>query len=158
MEGFVSSLVSILEKNGAVSRSEAKSMIEDFGDRSKEAFDIFILSQDLVSKKDLLIALSELYDVPYFDVVGYFFDNDLLRNFPKDFLLTNAIIPIQLDQNVLTVVASEPDDDSLRPAIGEFSSYAIEFRVGLKRDIIDAIREYYDASPTKIKNIFEEEE
>ncbi len=145
-----------LQDNGVVSNSEAESMRQEFGNRSKEAFDIFLLSQGMVNKPALLNALSVLYDVPSFDVVGYFFDNELLRNFPKDFLITNSIIPIQLDQNVLTVVASEPDDPTLRASIATFANYAIELRVGLKRDIHDAIREYYDASPTKIKDIFED--
>lgn len=147
MEGFVDALVSILEENKDISKSEAKSMRENFGNRSQDEFDIFILSEGLVSKAQLLKALSILYGVPSFDVIGYFFDTELLRNFPKDFLITNSIIPVLIDQDVLLVVAAEPDDYNLRSAIGDFANYAIEFRVGLKRDIIDAIREYYDESP-----------
>lgn len=158
MDGFVDAIVSIFQEDNIITASEAKAMREDFGNRAKEAFDIFLLSQGLVTKPELLNALSKLYNVPPFDVVGYFFDNELLRNFPKDFLLTNSIVPIQLDQSVLTVVASEPDDTTLRTSISEFCNYAIEFRVGLKRDIHDAIRQYYDASPTKIKDIFEDDQ
>src|SRR3990167_8482809 len=147
MDGFVSCLVDIFLQEGLVSASEAKIMKEEFEGRSKEAFDIFLLSEGLISKPNLLKSLSKLYDVPYFDVVGYFFDHEILKSFPKDFLLTNSIIPVQLDANVIIVVASEPDDENLRLKINEFCGYFVEFRVGLKRDIQSAIREYYDSSP-----------
>ena len=149
MEGVVKFIVEQLERNGDISISEARDLLINLDNRSAEDFDDFLLSEGLVSKAKLLNALSQVYDVPYFDVVGYFFDHDLLQHFPEDFLFANNIIPIQQDGDVLTIVASEPDNPKLRESISEYSNSAIEFRVGLTRDIQDAIREYYDSSITE---------
>ena len=69
--------------------------------------------------------------------------------FPKDMLLRNAIIPLEVDENMMIMVASEPDDPELLFEIGEYVSYDIQFYVGLGRDICDAVKEFYDKSDTE---------
>ncbi|MDR3647061.1 MAG: hypothetical protein P4L22_05980 [Candidatus Babeliales bacterium] len=155
---FVDKLSDILVKMKIVSSAEAKAMKKDFENRSKESFDNFLLSEDLVSKEDLLLALSECYQLPGFDVIGYFFDHDLLLNFPKEFLLENGIIPVELDGEMLLLVASDPTLPGLREKIAEYSSYEAEFNIGLKQDILDSIQEYYDESDTYIRDLTDEDE
>lgn len=157
-KSFVDKLSDVLVRMKIISQVEADSMKKDFEDTSKESFDNFLLSQDLVSKEDLLHALSEYYQLPAFDVVGYFFDHDLLLNFSKDFLLENAIIPVELDGEMLLLVASDPTLPGLRDKIAEYSSYEAEFNIGLKQDILDSIQEYYDESDTYIRDIMDEDE
>lgn len=155
---FVDKLSDILVKMKIVSPVEAKAMKKDFENRSNTSFDYFLLSEDLVSKEDLLLALSECYQLPAFDVIGYFFDHDLLLNFPKEFLLENGIIPVELDEEMLLLVASDPTLPGLRDKIAEYSSYEVEFNIGLKQDILDSIQEYYDESDTYIRNMLDEDE
>jgi hypothetical protein len=69
--------------------------------------------------------------------------------FPKDFLLRRAVIPLEVDQNTLFVIASEPDSDGLESALREFVSYDIELYVGIRLDICDAVKEFYDDAPTE---------
>jgi type IV pilus assembly protein PilB len=156
---FVDKLSSILVKNGVVKESEAEAMKKDFHQRSKEAFDFFLLDQGLVAKDDLLKALSDYYKVPAIDVVGLFFDHDLVRNFPKDFLIRNVIIPYEIDEDILTVIAGNPADTSLVTKIGQYSPYVVELRVGFNQDIIDTIREFYQEPPEGyIEDLTDEDE
>lgn len=164
---FVEKLTDILIKQGSITDKMGHDLKEQFYNRSKEAFDYFLLEEGLVSREDILKALSEYYQVPALDTevpvsagddTGYFFDHNLLMNFPEDFLVENVIIPVRIDQDILTILANEPDKPGLREKIGEYSSYVTEFRVGLKQDIIDAIREYYDESITYIDDITDSDE
>lgn len=155
---FVDKLSDVLVKMKIVSPVEAKAMKKDFENRSKESFDNFLLSEDLISKEDLLHALSECYQLPAFDVMGYFFDHDLLLNFPKEFLIENAIIPVELDEEMLLLVVSDPTLPELRDKIAEYSSYEAEFNIGLRQDILDSIQEYYDESDTYIRDLLDEDE
>ena len=155
---FVENLCNILVRQGSVSEKEADAMKKDFENRSKDAFDYFLTSEGLVTKENVLKALSEYYGIPSVDVVGYFFDHDLVIDFPKDFLLRHAIIPMEMDQEILTVVASQPDMPGLLEDIGRLTKYDIEFLVGNKQDIIDAIEEYYDESNTYIHDLTDEDE
>lgn len=140
---FTQKLLAILMDQGTISKEESKAMQKAFKESSKETFDDFLLEEGLVDEADLLEALAAYYEVPGFDVIGYFFDTHLLHMFPEDFLTRNACIPVELDENIIVVVASEPVN-SLLQRIGEYVDYDIKFRVGIRRDIVEAVREFYD--------------
>jgi hypothetical protein len=147
---FVDRLTEILVQNKAISREQAQTYRHDFERSDKDSFDDFLLTEGLIDEEALLIALSVCYQVPAIDVVGYFFDRELLRNFPKDFLLRNEIIPYELEDDNLVVVASRPDDPNLEADIGKFVNPDIAFAVGLGQHILDAIEEYYDKADTEV--------
>ncbi len=149
---YVDELTNILLKTRALDPERAKGLAEAFENSSHERFDDFLLEEGLVDKAGLLEALSLLYKVPYMDVDGYFFDTFLLQKFPKDFLVRNAIIPYEQDENMLLVVAADPSDQELLDKIGAHVSYDIRFNVGIQTDIINMIRMYYDKSLTEPVN------
>lgn len=128
-------------------------MIANFGNQSDVTFDEFVLSEGIISKEDLLLALSELYEVPAIDVQGYFFDIGLVKSFPKEFLLQYGVIPLAVDEDLMTVVAFEPDLPGLDSKLEEYGSYVIEFRVGLLQDILDAIRDSYDEETVNLDGL-----
>ena len=141
---FVPDLVAILVENKVIGAKEGQAMVANFGSQLDVTFDEFVLSTGLVSKEDLLLALSQLYEVPAVDVQGYFFDIGLVKSFPKEFLLEYGVIPLEVDEDLMTVVAFEPDLPGLDRKLEEYGAYVIEFRVGLLQDILDAIRDAYD--------------
>lgn len=143
-KNIIIGIVDHLVENGVVAAKEAQAMIQNFEKQSEVSFDYFVVSEGLVSKEDLLLALSQYYQVPAMDVRGYFFDTGLVRSIPKDFLLHYGVIPLEVEEDIMTVVAYRPDLPDLDSKLAEYGSYVIEFRVGLLRDIIDVVREYYD--------------
>ncbi len=148
-EKLVQKISSILMEQGTISSEESKALQKAFKGSAKETFDNFLLEKGLVDEASLLKALAQYYQVPGFDVIGYFFNTYLLNMFPKDFLTRNACIPIEVDENIMIMVVSEPDDSTLLAAIGEHVSYGIRFRVGIRRDIVLAAREFYDKPFTR---------
>ncbi len=148
---FTENISAILVKHKVITAKEGKALQKAFKDSSKEIFDEFLLEQGMVDDINILRALGEYYQVPAFDVVGYFFDYNELHKFPKGFLLRNAIIPLEVDENIMVVVASEPKNSDLLAKIGEHVSYDIRFRVGLRRDISDAVKEFYEKAPTEVR-------
>ncbi len=143
---FVQRLTTSLLADKAITKKEADSVVGMFHDRAKGKVDNFLLDEGLVDREQLLKALSDVYQVPSFDVHGYFFEHELLATFPKDMLISKGFIPLQVDEDILIVVASNPEDPELLDVIGHCVSYDVQFNVGVRRDIIDAIEEYYDAS------------
>jgi hypothetical protein len=148
---FVSDLSKILVQQGAISAADAQEMQNSFAIQATDQFEEFMLDQGLIEKGSILRALSDYYKVPPLDVGGIFFDHLLLTNFPKDFLLRNEIIPWQLDNDELVMVAAQPTTPGLASAIEKFSNNDVVFVVGLARDIIDAIEDFYDKSPTELE-------
>lgn len=146
---YVEGLLDILVARQLVTPKDADSMKYSFIERSKKAFDYFLLDEGIVEREDLLKAFETYYQVPFFDVQGYFFDSFLLNNFPKDVLLRNCAIPVQLDGPLLQVVAGQPNADQLESVLRSYVSCDIVFNVGIEQDIEDAIKEYYDKALTE---------
>jgi hypothetical protein len=143
---FVQRLTTSLLNNQAITQKEADSLVTMFHDRAKGRVDNFLLDEGMVEREELLKSLSDVYQVPYFDANGYFFEHELLHTFPKDVLISKGIIPLQVDEDVLIMLASNPEDTELLEVIGNSVSYDIQFNVGIYRDIMEAIEEYYDQS------------
>ncbi len=146
-QSFQHRICEVLVKNKVITEQEARDLQRDFKGRSKETFDEFLLSEGFVTRDEILAALAEYYEVPAFNVMGYMFDHNLLLQFPQDFLLRHGIIPLERDENMLAIVASDPQNADLLPELAEFVSDDIRFYVGLREDIIDAVMEFYEESP-----------
>lgn len=154
---FVEQLVAQLIKNEVMNEEEASSLITMFHDRTKARVDYFLLDEGIVERDDLLEALAGIYQVPSFDAKGYLFDHMLLKQFPKDVLISNSVIPLQVDEDIMIMIASNPEDEDLIEAMSHYTSHDVEFNVGLQRDIIDAIEEYYEIDPISEGEEFQED-
>jgi len=147
-ETFVQEFCQILLKHNIITEKEIDSLSKAFKESEQEYFDDFLLEEGLIESADLLRGLSSYYKVPAIDVKGLFFENELLRKFPKEFLLQHSVIPYEVEDNMLFVISSRPEAEGLESAMREFVSYDVEFLVGISRDIQDAIEEFYDVAPT----------
>jgi hypothetical protein len=145
---FVDSFSVILLKNNLLPFTDMQTLRRAFQERDDISFEDFLLEQGILSKEDLLQALSDYYGVPYLDVIGEFFDHHFLRSFPKDVLLRHLMIPYTREGDILTVVAAEPNDPHLRVVLGNYVTHDISFMVGLPQDIHETIDEFYDESDT----------
>ncbi len=146
---FEAGLLTILIRMHVVDSEDALAIQQSFHDADVDQFDDYLLSEGIVDEENLLEALSLYYQVPSFDVVGYFFERHYVRMFPKDMLLRYEIIPLEVDENSMVIVACKPDNPELLPEIGKHVSYDIQFYVGIGRDIGDAVKEFYDKADTE---------
>jgi Type II secretion system (T2SS), protein E, N-terminal domain len=155
--GRIDELSAILARHNKLKFIDVQGLRKSFDDQEDLTFEDFLIDQGLITKGDLLQALSEYYGVPALDVIGEFFDHYLLRLFPKDILLLHYFIPYAREADHLTIVAAEPDDPHLPVVIGEYISHDISFMVGLGNDIHETIEEFYDRSNTYQPNGIENE-
>lgn len=145
---FAHEVLHILHEQNSITKQQMTTIEKFFETDTKRRLEEILFEEDLVSKKDYLHALSTYFSVHSFDCVGYFFKTHLLHMFPKEFLLINVCIPLEVDQNVLMMVANDPELPNLLADCGEHVSYDIRFMVGIANDITDAVKEYYDESLT----------
>ena len=147
---FVEKLTDIFVAQAMTTEKEASALRRSFKESGKEQFVDFLIEEGLMQPVRILEALSIYYEVPFVDATDTFFETHLLHMFPKDFLLQRGVIPLEVDQNTLFMIASEPDEAGLESALREFVSYDIEFYVGIRLDICDAVKEFYDESVTEV--------
>lgn len=141
---FVTRLADAFVKLQVFSEQEADSLVKEFQGRTKGRIDDFLLDEGIVDRETLLKALQSIYNISPFDVRGHFFNHQLLLFVPKDFLLSKGIIPLDVDDEIMTIVMSNPEDEETLDTLGRYVSYNVNVFVGIRRDIIDAIEEYYD--------------
>lgn len=147
---FVNDLLEILVSKNFISHNESVAIANNFAASDHDSLVDFLREEGLVEPDNLLDALSAYYQVPAYDVVGQFFDHELLRQFSKGFLLRHGIIPLECDENILIIVAHDPGNPDLLAKIGENVSYDIQFRVGFMDDICDAVKEFYEIALTQV--------
>lgn len=148
-DNFEVSFLRVLVDLKLITAEDAVKLLAAYHESDVDQLDDFLLSEGILDQESLLEALSEYYQVPSFDVMGYFFERHLLHMFPKSMLLQNEIIPLQVDENMMIIIAAEPDNPDLLFEIGENVSYDIRFYVGIARDICDAVKEFYDKADTE---------
>lgn len=143
---FIDDFCAILVRHKMIKEQDVPGLCSAFEQNSALYFEEFLLTEEFVTKENLLQALELYYNLPSMDVVGVFFDHHLVRMFPKDVMLRNGFIPYDRDGDVLIVVASRPNNPKLAEIIGKFVSYDVTFLVGIYQDITDAAKEFYDES------------
>ena len=141
---FVSRISQALVKLKVMSATEAESFEKEFSGKSKGRVDEFLLDEGLVDRENLLKALQSVYNIPSYDVRGHFFNHQILMLFPRDFLVNKAVIPLDIENDILTIVVANPEDDETMGMIGDYVPYSVNILVGIRRHIVDAIEEYYD--------------
>lgn len=153
---FIDELGNILVTLGALQKQDVKALDSAFRATDRERFEEFLVDEDVVGKDDILKALQVYYQLPAIDVVGILFDHALLINFPKAEMLNFGFIPFIQDGETLQVIASIPTNSDLLEVIGHYVNNDIVFRVGLYRDICDAVKEFYDESVATLPDDDEE--
>jgi hypothetical protein len=144
-DNVVDGICKHLTDREVITPKRAQELRNLFKSSSIENFTDFLLEEGLIERNDILRAVSEHYQIPSFDVDGYFFDHALLNQLPKGMMLRHEIIPLRVDNDILIVIAADPSkQDELLEEIGKYVSYDVQFFVGISRDICDAVKEFHD--------------
>ena len=130
---FVTRLADAFVKLQVFSEQEADNLIKEFQGRAKGRIDEFFLDEGIVDRETLLKALQAVYTLPPFDVRGHFFNHQLLLFFPKDFLMSKSIIPLDVDDEIMTIVMSNPEDEETLETLGRYVEYSVNVFVGIMK-------------------------
>jgi len=129
---------SYLINNGILSPEELEScMIK--ARRSRVDLETVLLEEQGIKRADLGKSLENYYGIPYF---GYD-DTTLLpkryfEGLNKNYLMKNHWVPIQSDDNLVVVLIDDPSKlDKVRSIKMTFPKREIQFKIGLKADIVD---------------------
>jgi hypothetical protein len=147
---FVDRLADVLIKIKALRPEERDAISINFKNRQKDNFGYFLLDEGLVSRQQLLRAYSLLYNLPSLDVQGFMFDHDLVTSFDKDVLILQEAIPVESDESIIIFCVSDPEKPGLEEELGKYTDSIIELQVGIGRDIIDAIEDYFEDVPDEM--------
>ena len=149
---------SYLINNGLLSQEELTKAITQARTSGMD-IETILLNEFKVKRNDYGKSLEEFYKVPY---VGYsdqvILPQTLFTGLNTNFLAKNNWLPIEKDENKVTILIDNPaNQDKIQNIKLIFSKKALEFKVGLKADIHDFLKvtpqedEYDDASDDPIE-------
>jgi len=105
----------------------------------------FLVEKGIVQEEEVCIALAEKFRIPFVDLKKQKVSRKTLTHLSKNFILQNEILPISLDNDILTVATLNPDVSDLYEAtIKECKCKDVQFVLTLPthlRVIIDLLDE-----------------
>jgi general secretion pathway protein E/type IV pilus assembly protein PilB len=110
-----------------------------------------------VTSHDLMVSLSEQWDVPYIDVNAVAPDETSLKIFNKNICLNNVFLPVKKVDRSLEIVTHDTSDDRLGQLIYRQSGLTPQFYLSEKKNIINAINRFYYFLENPIEQLIETE-
>jgi general secretion pathway protein E len=117
-----------------------------------------IVNAGLISEEQFLKAVEEFFGVPF--ATGNDFPHEplLVNHLSIQFMKGSKFIPTRLEDNVLTVIMSNPLDFYTIDAMRLGTNYEIRALAGRENEILEAIERLYGSSGTSMEKIIEDME
>lgn len=102
-----------------------------------------------VSRKDLVLALSEELSIPPIDLSRYQISQEVLKLIPKKMAMSYHVMPVSRVGNFLTVAIADPLNVFAVDDIASVTQCKISVVIATAKEIDAAIEEYYDPGATE---------
>jgi len=109
-------------------------------------FGQILVKLGLVSETDVAQALSEMLNIPLCLPPEYPEEPISLTGLSLDFMLSNSVVPVSSEADVIVFSATVPQDDFLNKALGLALNKPIELRLGLESEIVTALQKYTETT------------
>ena len=129
-------------ESGAITEDQLKTALQV----SKEKGIVLgetLLELGYVDEKTLYKGLEYFYNVPYIDLSGIVVDKKACTMITEDLAKKHVVIPVKLENNVLTVAMKDPLDFYAMDDIKNATKMNISIAISPKKDILNAIDRYY---------------
>lgn len=110
-----------------------------------------MVAQKIITETEVVRSLSSQYNLPVLRTHNYSLDSELIQTFPPAFLYVNLILPINLSNGFLSLIAADVPDE---PTLEELAKKAHEVVVFLssKNDITNALLKHHPVSEDDRRN------
>lgn len=106
----------------------------------------FLIESGMVSKKKLYDVLSDIYGVPYVDLVNFQISPDVLKAIPSELAHRFKAMPLFKIGNTINVAMEDPVDMNAIDQLRQRSHCEIDPCLGAQMDIETALNEHYGSS------------
>ena len=121
--------------------------------KTKELLGQTLIRLGLITEKDMLQALAEQQGVAFVELKEIEIDKKVIKNVPAKFARHYKIMPIRIDNKILTVAISNPFDVWPLDDLETNLDCRVEKVFAVSQDILEAIRKYYGVGADTIEKI-----
>jgi type II secretory ATPase GspE/PulE/Tfp pilus assembly ATPase PilB-like protein len=134
--------------------------LEEYVNRSlKQGVDLrtVILKDEILTEKQLLIALSQSLDLEMVDLKNLVVDSSLIERIPVKFAWFYKFMPMRLEDDRLTVAVSLPMDVKIQDEIRMHIGFEIKYVLSPETEITEAFRKHYGFASDTIDRMMTKE-
>ncbi len=149
------SLKQILSAGYNVSESQWEECLSEHKKTSQSLVSI-LTQKGLVNENGLLDALSKRLGLARVKIKPEEIDGALLKNIPAKLVTYYNFMPLGIREGVLQIAVNDPLELSQLDEISLFSGYTIQVSLAAKKDILEAIRNFYGVGAETLEAISEQ--
>lgn len=146
----------ILVEKGIITPQELEVAVNEQS-RTKKILGQVLIEKGFVTEKQLLKVLSEQQGIAFMELKDAKIEDKALKAVPAKFAWHYKVMPISLEENVLTVAVSNPFDlwpiEDLETHLG----FHVEKILATSKDILDNIKKYYGVGAETIERLLGKE-
>lgn len=132
---YGSKLGEILINKGLIAFDQLLQSFEEQKNSSKSVGEILI-DKGFVKESDLMEGLSKQYNIPYVKLSNYEINPDAVSKIPLDALKKYCVFPVNVEDNMLVVATSNPEDFIAESDLRFLSGMYIKFVLASRSDIL----------------------
>ena len=133
----------ILVQKGLISRDQLAWVLGE-QEVTKEFLGMILLKKKWVRERDLMLALSEHFNMPLVDLKNKYIDWDVVKHFSPSLIMDHHYFPFERDERSVTMAVTNPLDAwSLKMAEEEARGLALNLVLTSQADMEDAIKRYH---------------
>lgn len=124
-------------------KSELEVKLSQVPASDSKNFEDYLIQNDIVSEDNLLKAYSDHLGRPFIDLSQHPIDPQSISQVPFKFANQYTVIPVKLEEGVLTVALRDPFDVSIIDQLNTFTRLNIDVVISKAEDIQTAIQFHY---------------
>ncbi|MFH0940279.1 MAG: hypothetical protein V1840_00295 [Candidatus Omnitrophota bacterium] len=132
---YGSKLGEILINKGLITFDQLLQSFEEQKNSSKSVGEILI-DKGFVKESDLMEGLSKQYAIPYVKLSNYEINPEAVSKIPLDALKKYCVFPVNVEDNMLVVATSNPEDFIAESDLRFLSGMYIKFVLASKSDLL----------------------
>jgi len=132
---YGSKLGEILINKGLITFDQLLQCFEEQKNSSKSVGEILI-DKGFMKEADLMEGLSKQYNIPYVKLSNYDINPDAVSKIPLDALKKYCVFPINVEDSMLVVATSNPEDFIAESDLRFLSGMYIKFVLASKSDLL----------------------
>lgn len=146
----------VLKEEGLITEQQIVEVISK--KKVKQKLGDALVEQGYITEKQLLEVLEIHLKIPSVSLYRYSIDEGLMNLIRKEIARENILLPIQQQENILTVAMNDPLDYFAIDDLELSTGFTIKPVIATKDDILQAINKYYDMEDAYTDEVAEDED
>ncbi|HNR65584.1 MAG TPA: type II secretion system protein GspE, partial [Atribacterota bacterium] len=135
----------ILIKQGVIKPEQLKKALDAQKTDSKKKIGDILISQGIISQKQLNQALQHVFETDYIELGDVVLDPEIISLIPKKIAVRYKLIPLNKENNTLTLAMANPLDVNAIDYIKEYTKLDVIPKFANENEILNALSSSYEA-------------